>query len=67
MRSPRGVRRAAFLRPPPGLKTTRFMPELGRLGRDRARVTFRTSPSQLHQWLRRLDRWIAHANSVVEE
>ena len=64
---PSRVWRAAFLRPPPRLMTTRFTPELGRLGLDRARVTFRTSPPHLHQWLRRIDRWIAYANSVVEE
>jgi hypothetical protein len=32
-----------------------------------ARIVFRTSPPQLHQWLRRIDRWIAYANSVTEE
>jgi hypothetical protein len=32
-----------------------------------ARVTFRTITARLHAWLRRLDRWIAYANSVVEE
>jgi len=65
--APSRVWRAAFLRPPSGLTTTRFTPELGRLGLDGARVTFRTTPPQLHQWLRRIDRWIAYANSVVEE
>jgi hypothetical protein len=30
-------------------------------------VTFRTIPAKLHTWLRRVDRWIAYANSVVEE
>ena len=45
----------------------RFTPDIGRLGLDGARVSFRTSPSQLHQWLRRIDRWIAYANSVVSE
>jgi hypothetical protein len=64
---PSRVWRAAFLRPPPRLTTTRFTPQLGRLGLDGARVTFRTSPPHLHQWLRRIDRWIACANSVVEE
>ncbi|MGH7753938.1 MAG: hypothetical protein ACREN5_14105 [Gemmatimonadales bacterium] len=64
---PSRVWRAAFLRPPPGLTTPRFTPELGRLGLDGARVSFRTTPPQLHQWLRRIDRWIAYANSVVEE
>ena len=64
---PSRVWRAAFLRPPSALMSTRFTPELGRLGLDGARVTFRTSPPHLHQWLRRIDRWIAYANSVVEE
>jgi hypothetical protein len=41
--------RAAFLRPPPALTTARFTPELGRLGVDGPRVTFRTTPPQLHQ------------------
>ena len=64
---PSRVWRAAFLRRPSGLTTTRYTPELGRLGLDGARVTFRTSPPHLHQWLRRIDRWIAYTNSVVEE
>ena len=59
--------RAAFLRPPPALTPARYTPELGRLGLDGARVSFRTSPPHLHRWLRRIDRWIAYANSVVEE
>jgi hypothetical protein len=33
---------------------------------DGPRITFRTIPARLH-WLRRIDRWIAYANSVVEE
>jgi hypothetical protein len=65
--APSRVWRASFLRPPARLRTTKFTPELGRLGLDGARVTFRTSPPHLHQWLRRIDRWIAYANSVVEE
>ena len=32
-----------------------------------ATVIFRTSPPQLHQWLRWIDCWIAYANSVVAE
>jgi hypothetical protein len=59
--------RAAFLRPPPALVTVRFTPELGRMDLTGARIVFRTSPPQLHQWLRRIDRWIAYANSVTEE
>jgi hypothetical protein len=65
--APSRVWRAAFLRPPQRLRTTRFTPELGRLGLDGTRVTFRTTPLQLHRWLRRIDRWIAYANSVVAE
>ena len=63
---PSRVWRAAFLRPPAGLTSARFTPDLGRLGLDGARVTFRTSPPHLHRWLRRIDRWIEYANSVVE-
>jgi hypothetical protein len=48
-------------------RTTKLTPELGCLGLDGNCVTFRTTPPQLHQWLRRIDRWIAYANSVVEE
>jgi hypothetical protein len=59
--------RAAFLRPPPALTTARLTPELGRLELEDGRITFRTTPPQLHQWLRRIDRWIAYANSVVAE
>jgi hypothetical protein len=64
---PSRVWRAAFLRPPSALTSTRFTPELGRLGLEGARVSFRTSPPHLHRWLRRIDRWIEYANSVVEE
>jgi hypothetical protein len=59
--------RAAFLRPPARLTTARMTPELGRLELTRHRVTFRTIPARLHAWLRRIDQWIAYANSVVEE
>ena len=59
--------RAAFLRPPPALTPGRYTPELGRLGLEGTRVSFRTSPPHLHRWLRRIDRWIEYANSVVEE
>jgi hypothetical protein len=59
--------RAAFLRPPPRLLTLKHTPELGRLGLDGPRITFRTVPSRLHAWLRRIDTWIGYANSVVEE
>jgi hypothetical protein len=59
--------RAAFLRPPSTLTTARFTPESCGLGGDGTGVTFRATPLQLHQWVRRIDRWIAYANSVVEE
>ena len=59
--------RAAFLRPPPRLTTATATPERARLDLRGTRVTFRTTPPQLHRWLRRIDRWIAYANSVVEE
>ena len=29
-------------------------------------MIFRTAPAQLDGWLRRIDQWIAYANSVVE-
>jgi hypothetical protein len=59
--------RAAFLRPPPTLLSSRFTPELGRLQLDGATVLFRTTSRQVASWLRRIDRWIEYANSVVEE
>ena len=58
--------RAAFLHPPAAL-TAKHTPELGRFEIHGPRVTFRTIPARLHAWLRRIDRWIAYANSVVEE
>lgn len=57
--------RAAFLRPPTRLKTVRFPPAAVSL--HGATITFRTTPAQLPSWLRRIDRWIAYGNSVVEE
>lgn len=59
--------RAAFLRPPPPLVTSRFTPDTGRVGVHGGRVVFRTECDNLALWLRRLDRWIAYANPVVEE
>ena len=64
---PSPVWRAAFLRPPTRLISPRYRPELGRLGLHRATVHFRTAPDRARFWLRRIDRWIAYANSVVEE
>ena len=59
--------RAAFIRPPARLARGQFTPELGRVGLDGATVLFRTTPRQLDAWLRRIDRWIAYANSVLAE
>jgi hypothetical protein len=59
--------RATFLRPPARLTTVRNTPQLGRVGLVAATVHFRMGPARLHAWLRRIDRWIAYANSVIEE
>jgi hypothetical protein len=59
--------RAAFLHPPAALMTAQHSPTLSRLDLDGPRITFRTIPVRLHGWLRRIDCWIAYANSVVEE
>jgi hypothetical protein len=59
--------RAAFLRPPPALTTAKYMPGRGWFGIEGPRITFRTIPARLHAWLRRIDDWIAYANSVVAE
>jgi hypothetical protein len=66
-KAPSRAWRAAFLRPPPRLLTPTSTPELGRFGLDGPRITFRTIPARLHTWLRRIDRWIAYANSGVDE
>jgi hypothetical protein len=49
------------------LLSTHYMPDEGRVGLTGASVYFRTTPSRLDGWLRRIDDWIAYANSVVEE
>jgi hypothetical protein len=59
--------RAAFLRPPARLTRATATPELARVGLDGARILFRTTPPRLHYWLRWIDRWVAYANSIVEE
>ena len=60
--------RASDLRPhgwaPP---QTLHIPDWCGCTTDGPRITFRTIPARLHAWLRRIDRWIAYANSVVEE
>jgi hypothetical protein len=59
--------RAAFLRPPARLTSAQYTPEFGRVGLTRATVHFRTAPHRMRFWLRRIDRWVEYANSVVEE
>jgi hypothetical protein len=59
--------RAAFLRPPTALTRPTATPALGRVDCLDARVLFRTMPQHLAFWLRWIDRWIAYANSIVEE
>jgi hypothetical protein len=59
--------RAAFLRPPPALMSADRTPEVGRVALHGTTVHFRTAPRNLGAWLRRIDRWIAYANSIVEE
>ena len=59
--------RIAFLRPPRGLVTAQYAPKVVRLELDGSRITFRTIPARLHACVRRIDEWIAYANSVVRE
>jgi len=59
--------RAAFLGPPLALRTSEYTPEFGRVELTGASVRFRTSPGHLNDWLRWIDRWIAYANSLIEE
>ncbi len=64
---PSPVWRAAFLRPPAHLTGAKSTPDFGRLSLQGATVYFRTAPRRLEGWLRRIDGWIAYANSIVEE
>ena len=59
--------RIAFRRPPPQLVDSGFTLSLDCVEVHGAAVQFRTSRDELHAWLRRIDTWIAYANSVVEE
>jgi hypothetical protein len=65
--TPSRVWRAAFLRPPARLTGARSTPARGRIGLEGSTILFRTAPARLPVWLRRIDRWIAYANSVVQE
>ena len=66
-RAPSPQWRAAFLRPPPALITADRTPEVGRVVTDGTTVHFGPAAPHLEGWLRRIDRWVAHANPVVEE
>ena len=59
--------RAAFRRPPARLTSARYTADVGRVTIREAAIHFRSAPERLHLWLRRIDRWIAYANSVVAE
>lgn len=59
--------RAAFLHPSPNLVRKGSTPDAGRLYLHGATLYFRTAPRHLDGWLGRIDRWIAYANSIVEE
>ena len=59
--------RAAFLRPPPNLTRNRSTPDVARLYLHGTLLYFRTAPRHLGAWLRWIDRWVAYANSIVEE
>jgi len=59
--------RIAFLNPPLAFTTAQHTPALGHLEIHGPRLTFRTIPVRLHGWLRRIDRWIEYANSVVDK
>jgi hypothetical protein len=58
--------RAVFLRPPPALTTADHTPDIGRVAIHGRTVHFRAPPQHRGDWLRRIDQWIAYANSVVE-
>jgi len=42
-------------------------PDSGRVAIHGSTVHFRAVPRDRDDWLRRIDRWIAYANSIVEE
>jgi hypothetical protein len=59
--------RAVFLRPPPALTTADYTSDIGRVAIHGSTVHFRAAPQHHGDWLRRIDQWIAYANSIVEE
>ena len=59
--------RSAFVRPPGRLTSSQYALDVGRVTVQKAGLHFRTAPGEVDAWLRRIDRWIAYANSVVAE
>jgi hypothetical protein len=47
--------------------TTADPTQIGRVAVHRSTVHYRAAPQHRGDWLRRIDQWIAYANSVVEE
>jgi hypothetical protein len=66
-RAPSFAWRAAFLRPPPRLTSKQRAADVGRVQVRGATIHFRTTPGRLAACVRRIDRWIDYANSVVAE
>jgi hypothetical protein len=44
-----------------------YTPDIGRVAIHGRTVHFRAAPRHRGDWLRRIDQWIAYANSVVDE
>ena len=49
------------------MTSARFNPDIGRVVLQGATVHLRAAPPDLDAWLKRIDRWIAYANSIIEE
>jgi hypothetical protein len=58
---------ASRLPPAPARPHQCSTPEIGRVALHGATLHFRTAPRHLGGWLRRIDKWIAYANSIVAE
>ena len=59
--------RAAFYLPPAKLTGNTATPYVRRFYVHGSTVYFRSAPRYLSGWLRRIDRWIAYANSVADD
>jgi len=49
------------------MTSARFNPDIGRVVLQGATVHLRAAPPDLDAWLKRIDRWSAYANSIIEE